>query len=165
MKAFLLAVLVACASLAAAQNSLTVKLDGKDWKPKTVSAGIEKVMNVNAFSILAQFDKERLDITIDYNSIKGKSSGTFAFVENQLAPPNGASISYAPKGLGKQQWVPARGKLVFTEFNEKTKTASGTFEGTLTQLLNDNGGFILKSPRPTMKVSGKFDKIKFHVVE
>jgi len=69
------------------------------------------------------------------------------------------SIVYA------QQWVSASGKLVLSEFNEETNTASGTFEGTLTQMLDDKGGFVLTSPKPTMKISGKFEKIAFRKVD
>lgn len=165
MKSMLCVWIVCCFSIVYAQDNITVTLDNKEWKPATASAGIETVMNFTAFTIIGQRDKERLDISIDYNAIAGKDSASFTFAENLGPMPGGASISYAPNGLGKQQWVSASGKLVLSEFNEETNTASGTFEGALTQMLDDNGGFVLTSPRPTMKISGKFEKIAFRKVD
>ncbi len=165
MKVLIFALLVLCAPAMHAQNNLTVTLDGKAWKPKSVSAGVESAAGLTLFTIIGQLDKERLDISIDYSAIKGKKSATFTFSENLMVPPGGASISYAPKGLGREQWSTAKGTLTLTDFNEASKTASGTFEGTITIILDDKGSFVMASQKPTKKISGKFEKIPFTVVK
>ncbi len=162
MKLFLFLLLIFSMNVVEAQNQISITLNDKKWEAKNVSAGIEKVMDLTAFAINAIKDSERIDIMIDYNAIKGKTSAEFTFEQNFSVPPGGASISYAPRGLGKQQWVSAEGKIHLTEFDETNNTASGTFEGTIKQLLDDKGGFVLKN-QPSMKISGKFEKVKFKI--
>lgn len=144
--------------------ALTVSLNARNWTPKTLTAGVETVMNMTVLDVLAQVDKERLDISVDYHAITGKTSAAFTFAPNMMAPPGGASISYAPNGLGKQQWVSSTGNLVVTEFDEANKTLTGTFECTLMQLLDDKGGLVMTTPRPTMSLSGKISKLGFRKV-
>jgi hypothetical protein len=128
---------------------------------KYLSAGIETVMNLTVLGIIAQADTERLDISLDYNAIKGKESAVFDFKTNLMVPPGGASISFAPKGLGKQQWVTNKGSIKYFDLNELNNTVSGKFEGTLIQLLDDKGGFVLSTPKPEIQISGEFKNIKF----
>ena len=161
MKSILILLGIFSTSLAFSQGSMVVVLDGKEWKAKTVSAGIGKIMDMTTFTITGRIDKERFDVSVDYNALKGKDSATVTFSQNLMAPPGGASLSYVPKGLGKQQWCSASGTLLLSEFDEKANTASGTFEGSISQLLDDKGAFILKSPRPTKSVSGSFEKVHF----
>lgn len=144
-----------------AQNSLTVTIDDVDWKPETISAGIETVMHLTGFVIIAQKGVERLVISVDYAVVKGKTSASITFKEDLMLPPGGASISYAPNGSGKQQWVSASGELVLSEFDEAAGTASGSFEGTISLMLDDNGGFVLTTPKPVKTISGKFEKVEF----
>jgi len=161
MKSVIVLLLMLCISISFTQNNVAVKIDGKDWETKSVSAWVESVMDLTFFNIICTNENQRFDISIDYNAIKGKSSAEFTFSENLMAPPGGASISFAPLGLGKQQWVTAEGKLILTEFNEEKKVASGTFESTLTEMLYDNGKFILTTPKQTKKIFGEFQKVSF----
>lgn len=163
MKTLLLAVLTLSGSSLCAQPAFTAKLDEKGWKPQEVTAGIGRSGKLTVFTIVGQRDLEQLVLSADFEALRGKKSAAFILTEELMLPSRGASISYAPKGPGKQQWVSAGGKLVLTEFNEKSGTAAGTFEATLAQLVDDSGRFILKTPRPFIKVTGRFSKVSFAV--
>ena len=152
--------LLFCTSLFG-QNILDITMNDKNWKPKSVSAGIQSVMDMTTFGIIGMEGKERFDISIDYNALKGKDTATFVFSENMMAPPGGASLSYVPQGIGRQQWISLKGELFISEFDETAHSISGRFEGVLTMILDDKGGFVLKTPKPTMNVSGKFEKVAF----
>ncbi|MEO8399306.1 MAG: hypothetical protein ABI550_05745 [Ignavibacteriaceae bacterium] len=161
MKKALFILLIFISPILLSQNKLNIKIDNKDWEPQSISSGIETVMNMTVLEIIGQLEKERLDISVDYEAIKGKDSANFIFQENFMAPPGGVSISYAPKGLGRQQWVTSKGTISYFDFEETNNTVSGKFKATLTQMLDDNGGFVMTTPRPEMEISGEFINIKF----